>query len=472
MTTPEFPLSSEQVNTIHDASISVLSNTGFRFACEGVTEIFRQHGFRIEDGKVIFTEKAVQTALETVPKEITIMARNRSRDIRLHLNSLSFGMGRGAVTIIDQDGTYRSATKNDVIDSLKLGQSLDVLEHVYPLVYPYDVDGSNVHLWLSQTAIKYSDKPCNYIDRHDIELMSIVYGLNPSKMAERGNLTESPGHATAIIDSPLTINKENCDNLMEYVHAGIAFHVASMPVACTTGPATAAGTIVLQNCENLAPIVLSQLVSPGCPAFYGALAGHADMMSLRPLFGTPEARLLERAGSQMAKHYGLICRGNAGLTDAPSYDFQAGAQAMISAMSVLKEGPNFLTGCGLLGSYRGGSLAKIVLDAELLELVRRYLNPIDTGPESLAVDVIGEIGPGGNFIEHIHTLENYRNYIYTEGLFPSPSYENWLASGRRDASQLAHEKARKLIDAYEKPPMDQGLEEAIDEYVLRKWVKH
>ena len=381
-------------------------------------------------------------------------------------------MGRGAVTMVDGDGTYRSAAKSDVIDSLKLGHALDVIEHLYPFVYPCDVDGSNVHLWLSQATIKYSDKPCNFIDRHEIELIAMTYGMSTGEMSDRSDLTRSPGHATAIIDSPLTINKENCDNLMEYANAGIAFHVASMPIACTTGPATEAGTIVLQNCENLAPIVLSQLVKPGCPAFYGALAGHADMMSLRPLFGTPEARLFERAGSQMARSYGLVCRGNAGLTDAPSYDFQAGSQAMISAMSVLQDGPNFLTGCGLLGSYRGGSLAKIILDAELLELAHRYLKPVDTNPEALAVDVIAEVGPGGTFVDHIHTLENYRNYIYPDDLFQSPTYENWMAMGRRDVSQLAHEKARKLIDAYEKPPIDQGLEESIDEYVLRKWVKH
>jgi trimethylamine--corrinoid protein Co-methyltransferase len=227
---------------------------------------------------------------------------------------------------------------------------------------------------------------------------------------------------------------------------------------------------VLQNCENLAPLVLSQLVRPGVPAFYGAIAGHADMMSLRPRFGTPEARIIGRAGCQMAHRYGLLSRGNAGLTDSPAFDFQSGAQAMLSTLCVYQNGPNFITGCGLLGSYMGASLAKIILDTEVISMANRYLWPVRTDREALAVDVIDEVGPGAYFIEHDHTLRNYRSDFMTESLFRSQDYEKWKATGKRFVVHLAQEKALSLIDAYVRPPMDPALEKEIDAYVEAHWV--
>lgn len=257
---------------------------------------------------------------------------------------------------------------------------------------------------------------------------------------------------------------------MEYARCGIVFHPASMPIAGTSGPCTLAGTVTQQNCENLAVFVLSQLLQPGCPVFYGAIGGRADMRSLRPRFGIPEARLIEAAGAQMADHYGLSCRGGIGLTDAPSSDFQAGMQAMLSTISILQNGPNYLPSCGLLGSYVGASFAKIILDIELIRQVQYYLKPIRVDDEALAADVIGEVGPGGCFIQSLHTLDNYREEYLAEGIFSSSDYETWSSQEKRGLVHAAHDKANKIIDSYQKPIIDPGLEEEIDAYVKSKWV--
>ena len=460
------PLTRKQIVTIHDASMEVLSGTGFRFGCERVRKIFKKHGFRIEGEQVFFTERDILRALDTIPKQFTIRARNPAYDVHMKQDTVSFGLGRGAVHMVEPDGSYRTATKADVIDSLKLAQCMEELEHTGPLAYPsFDVDRRHVHLWQCHATILYTDKIYNLTNRHDIDLLAIAYGTTRQKMIDRVDVTSSPGHATCIVNSPLTVTENDCQSLMDYAQCGLAFHVASIPIAGTSGPCTIAGSIVLQNCENLAPIVFSQLVRPGTPAFYGFLAGHADMMSLRPRFGTAEARLIGRAGCQMAHHYGLLSRGNAGLTDAPTYGFQSGAQAMLSTLSVIQNGPNFITGCGLLGSYMGASLAKIILDVEVIIIANRYLSSIRTDRESLAVDVIHDIGPGGTFIEHGHTLQHYRSEFLTESLFQSPDYEKWNSMGKTDVVHLAHEKALKLIKSYEKPPMDPGMKEEIDAYV-------
>jgi trimethylamine--corrinoid protein Co-methyltransferase len=467
---PLFPLSPQGISAIHKATLKVLSNTGFRFVSENALGIFKKHGFQIEGQRVYFTEAQIYRALESIPKRFTILARNPNHNITMEPGVVSFGLGRGAVNMVQPDGSFQRGTKEDVIASSKLCQSMDELEHWGPLIYPRDVDSQNVHLWLWQTMLKYVDKPYLFVGRHHIDLIATAYGTSREGMAQRSDFTRSYGQTTGIVQSPLFMMAEDCEDLIEYSRCGIAFHMASMPVAGTTGPCTLAGLVVQQNCENLVPIVLSQLVRPGCPIFYGAIGGRADMKSLTPRFGSAEARLTERAGVQMAHYYGLTCRGGSGITDAPACDFQAGAQAMLHMLSVLQNGPNFLPACGLLGSYVGASLAKVALDAELIAQARRFLTPMQPNREKLAVEVLAEVGPGGHYIEHPHTLKHFRSEFFVDSIFQSLTYEQWNAAGRKEAVHLAHEKAMQIIDSYEHPPMDPGLEAEIDAYVNRHWI--
>jgi trimethylamine---corrinoid protein Co-methyltransferase len=467
---PMLPLSSDDITKIHDASLQVLSQTGVTFASEKALELFKKNGFRVEGRTVFFTEKEINTALETATKQFTILARNPSHNIEMKAGITSFGMGRGAVYMVEPDGNHRVGTSEDAIQVAKLFQDMDLLEHYNPLIFPSDVDSKNVQLWMCRLMIEYTDKPYIYTGREDIELIALAHGTTPEKMAERTDMSYSYGRTTGLATSPLSFPENDVENIIAYAEHGIAFHIASMPISCTSGPCTLAGLVVQQNCENLAPIVLSQLVKPGCPIFYGAIGGSADMKTLRPRFGSVEAMLSERCGVQMARSYGLLCRGGAGLTDAPSCDFQAGAQAMLNTLSVIYDGPNFIPACGLLGSYMGASLAKVVLDEELIIKARRFLSPIKTDESSLAVDVIHEVGPGGYFIEHEHTLNHFRYELDTESIFHSPDYHSWAAGGKKNANHIAYEKALKLIGAYEPPPMDRGLKEEIEAYVNRHWI--
>jgi trimethylamine--corrinoid protein Co-methyltransferase len=470
-TGPEFPLSKQGISAIHRATLRVLADTGVRFASENALTIFKKHGFRVAGQRVYFTEKQIRQALQTVPKSFTILARNPEHNIHIRPGITSFGLGRGAVNMIQADGSIHRSTMADVIASSKLCQMMDELEHWGPLVYPTDVEPDNVYLAAWQAMVKYVDKPYLYASRHHIDFVALSYGTTREEMARRGDFKQSYGHATGVVQSPLSIFAENCEDLIEYARCGIAFNIASMPIAGTTGPCTLSGLSVQQNCENLAPIVLSQLVRPGCPAYFGAIGGRADMKSLTPRFGSAEARIIERAGVQLAHFYGLACRGGAGITDSPSCDFQAGAQAMLHILSDLENGAEFLPACGLLGSYVGASLAKVVLDAELIGQAKRFLTPMNPTPERLAVDVIAEVGPGGYYIEHPHTLENFRSEFFVESIFQSLTYEQWSAAGRKKAVHLAQEKALELIDSYQRPPLDPGLEAEIDAFVERHWAR-
>jgi trimethylamine--corrinoid protein Co-methyltransferase len=462
------PLSARGVSSIHEASLAVLANTGMRFASPAALELFRGRGFRLDGQRVFFDEKRILQALDSVPSRFTILARNPRRDRLLEPGAAAFGLGRGAVTWVEPDGQHRPGTRGDMVAVTKLFHRLDVLDFWGPLIHPADIEAVNAEIWARWMMIKLTDKPYLYSSADHIDLIALAYGTSRKQMADRSDFERSHGQATAMVVSPLSMSAQDCDDLIEYARCGIAFHIASMPVAGTSAPCTLAGLVVLQNCENLGPIVLSQLVRPGCPVFYGAIGGLSDMRSLRPLFGTVETRLIERAGMQMARSYGLLCRGGVGLTDAPACDFQAGAQAMLHALQAVREGPEFLPGCGLLGSYLGASLAKVVLDAELIALARRFLEPIRIDPESLAVDVIAEVGPGGHFVEHPHTLQHFRAELVSDTIFQAADYDRWAAGGRQQVVHRAHEKALRLIEGYQPPALDQALEAELDGYMQRR----
>lgn len=464
-----YPLSQEETQEIHDASMKVLKKTGFKFDCNEALEMFKHRGFKVEGKTVFFTEEQVLSAIESATKEFTILGRNPERNIRMEPGVHTFGTGRSAVLMVQPDGSYERTTMNDLIQVTKLTHMLDAYEHWNPLAFPSDGDMKNIYFEILREALTLTDKPPLYTGDETIDLIALSYGVTREDMKARSDFSVSYGRTTAIVTSPLTMVEEDCLNLMEYARCGIALHMASMPVAATTGPCTLAGMVVLQNCENLAPLVLTQLIRPGTPVYYGAIGGRADMQTLRPRFGAAETRLIERSGVQMGRFYGLLCRGGAGLTDSPICDFQGGAQAMLSTLSVLQDGPNFLPACGLLASYVGASLAKVVLDAEVIAQAKRFLEPVTMNENTLAVDVIGSVGPGGYYIDQEHTLLNYRSEFMTDEIFRSPDYEGWRSRGKKEAVHVAHEKALQIIESYEKPPIDQGLEEEIEAYIKAHW---
>ena len=243
----EFPLSSRGIAAIHDASMEVLSRTGVRFVSENACSIFRKHGFRVDAQLVRFSERQIEHALETVPRSFTIVARNPEHNIHIEPGISSFGMGRGAVNMVLMDGSIRRGTLEDVIASSKLCQMMDELEHWGPLVYPTDVEPDNVYLAAWEVMAKYVDKPYLYAGRGHIDFVAMLHGTTREQMASRSDFTRSFGQSTAIVQSPLTLFAEDCEDLIEYARCGIACNVASMPVAGTTGPCTLSGLVVQQN---------------------------------------------------------------------------------------------------------------------------------------------------------------------------------------------------------------------------------
>ena len=462
-------LTLEQIDLVHEKTIELLSRTGFRFMHDECIEIFKSHGFKVDKDVVYFSAESINKAIDQVGNQFTLMARNPKHNIEFTMDTFSTGMGGGATWLVEKDRTCRAVTMDDAVKVMKLAQSLDAVETWRPVLIPTDIkDGLNPP-WLTANVIKYLDKPYCYMSHHEIDIVRMGYGVTKEKMIQDAEKNISYGQSSINVISPLALSTEQCESMLEFLRNGIAFNLAPMPSGGTTAPITLAGEIIQQNAENLAPLVLCQLVRPGAPIIYGTIGSHTDMRTMATIFGSPETRILEYAAAQMAKHYNMLSRGDVGMTDASCSDFQAGAESMFQFINVARSGINFLPGIGHLGSFMGGSLGKIVLDAELAEYTKRYMKPVEFNDDTTVVDLMDKVGPGGHFVVEAHTLKHCRSEYMIPEVFQRISYDAWQKKDRPTAMDLAHDRAAKLIAQYEKPEIDPGLEKDLDDYLAKHY---
>lgn len=454
-------LDSRQLGRIHTASLEILRETGMAFGSPEALAVFKSHGLRTSGDTVYFTDRIIERSLETAPSELTLIARNADHNIDFTFDSQVFAPGSGAVFVVGPQGETRLPGADDFIKAAQLAQALPQMELCRPLFLPRDIPPGRVHAWMMANQIIYQDKPYYLMVADDIKLLSLAFGKSEEEMKESALIGRAYGLSSINIISPLYMTREACHNLIAYCRSGVAFSITSMPAAGLTAPCSLAATILMQNCENLGALVLSQLISPGHPVFYGAMGGHSDMKSLSSVYGGPDNRLVELTGCQLAKYYGLLSRGDSGANDSPSADFQAGVETMFQVLASALQPVNLLPGCGHLGSFMGASLEKMLLDAELIDYAKSLKRPLKLGQEDLALEAIKEVGPKGNFINHPLTFKRFKNEFHEPQVFARESYEKWQRRGSPRTVDLAGLKVEKCLEKYIQPDIDPGLKKAL-----------
>lgn len=445
---------------IHDRTIEILSQTGMWFGSEAAVDLFRDRGFKTDDRIVFFTENDIDTALDTVPSRFTLLARNPDHTVDFHPGVSIVGMGRSAAFIIDGNRQRRAATGDDFIELIKLAQSLPAIQLLGNLAAPGDIPPERLASFMTVNQIRYSDKPVIFLDPGDVDLLCIAFGISRERMRADADRQISYAQATINPLSPLAISREQADFLMTAAEYGVAASLSPTPATGSTGPCTLAGNVLLNNCEVMGLLVLSQLVRPGHPVFYAAFPSGIDMRTMGGTYGSPEARLMESAAARIAGFYGMLTRGNVGLTDALTCDFQSGAESMFNFVTAMANRINHLPGCGHLASFSAASKEKMVLDAEAAAYARRWTRPMNFSDEALAGDVIRQVGPRGNFLTARHTFDNFKTEIHHPELFSRTTYEKWAKNGK-GISDRAGEKADALLAAYERPYLNREADAAL-----------
>jgi len=463
-------LSMAQMTKIHDASMALLKNTGIVINEDEALSIFKQHGFKVE-GKTVFpTEDQIRKALATAPLSFVIEARNPGKSVAIGEDNFAFFPGYGAPYIIGIDGQQREATMEDYDSFCKLIQTSKYLDmNGWMMVEPFDMPPETVHMDMMLSNMLLCDKPFmgSPASRQGaldgIEMAAILWG-------SKEKIMEKPVSISLINSlSPLQFSEEMAASLIELARHGQACIVASLIMAGASGPVTLAGVLALQNAEILTGITLAQLVRPGAPVVYGSTSSAMDMKTGALSIGAPELSKVVNYTAQMARFYKLPCRSGGGLTDSLYPDAQAGAESALALYTAARNGVNvILHACGILGSYIAMSFEKFLLDEEVCGMIRQMLKPITITDESIDVEMISKVGPGGQYLTQPKTFKLCRSEFFLSDLMSRKNYDSWSAAGKPKIHEVADSKVSQRLAKYEKPDIDPAIEHDLTEYVNKR----
>ncbi len=464
-------LDEAELEKLHQASLAILARTGVIFNSPAAIRHFVRAGANVQDNRVYLSEDLLQEVLSEAPAEYTLQARNPANNVRIGGRHLAVMPGGGPPFVLDLDGLRRPGSLTDLENFARLSQlSRDVHVIARKAVEAQDVPVAVRHLECWRAVLTLTDKPAQSgmvggrAEAEDVlEMLSIVFGG-----ADR--IDGRPvAHCSINVNSPLFYDTAMVESLITFAERGQPVLVSPFVMAGVTGPATLSGALAQHNAEVLAGAALTQLVRPGTPVLYGTASSNVDMRNAAPAIGSPESAISIAVCAQLARRYGLPCRGGGALTDSPIPDAQSNYERMFTLLVSVLSGVNYVMhGLGILESYLTISYTQFVIDLDLLRMIRRFLQPLDISDDSLALDAIDAVGPGGFFLETQHTLKHFREAHFIPEIAIRQPFEQWEIEGGRDAAQRATERCRELLAAYSPPPINEDIMHRLDDYVERR----
>lgn len=458
-------LSQDEVTRIHQASLKILKEIGMRFPAEEALDVFRGAGAGIVDKNIVrIPEHLVESAIEKAPKrdDVVLYGRDPKHDVDFKTHMPSLACMTMATSVIDPyTEEKRPATDEDLARLTRLADQLECVAVNGGLVTPQEVPGATNDWYTWATTIKNTVK----------HITGGVYGYRGVLDAiEMGAL--AVGSKEAFLKRPfisgwvLTLPPLGCDTasieaMIEMNRHNIPIMLSSGPILGTTSPVTIAGCLAQAHAEILACIVLSQLINPGAPLVYTSFARGMNMRTSNISMGGPEFAVLKVAMSQLGLSLDLPIRMPSMLRDSKVLDAQAG----------------FETGMvGTLTSFKADIMDSMQLDTDLvvdypdlvfcndcMAFIRHALRDLVVDDDTLALECIGEIGPGGNFLGHQHTFQKFRKELWHSNLFDHNNWEQWEQKGKKDIRAAAMDKVRAMLETSAEPMLSADVEAAIDD---------
>jgi trimethylamine--corrinoid protein Co-methyltransferase len=267
--------------------------------------------------------------------------------------------------------------------------------------------------------------------------------------------------------SPLRFPRNGIDVLYETARLNLPVPIGPMAQMGLSAPATVAGTLALENAEILAGISITQLIRPGLPVCYGGICHAFDMATTQMIFGGPEQAIFGVALTQMGKFYGLPVYINVGLTDSKRPDGQAGLEAGVTLALGAAAGADIFGHMGISGVDQASSLDMLVFQNEIIGYVESTLRALDFSDGALGLDVIEERGPGGSFIDTVHTAEHFRRELWFPKLLDRRYYQAWLEAGALSTEERCRQRKERILATHAPEPLPPELENALQDIVAR-----
>jgi trimethylamine--corrinoid protein Co-methyltransferase len=440
-------LSHDQICLLHEASLEIMSRTGMRFYEQEALDLFKKAGAHVSDGNLVrIPPHQVEWALRSVPKNITIFDRNGRRAMSLGGYRSYFGPGSDCSYIYDlESGERRLAVLEDVVRAVRLVDALPNLDFVMSMFLPTDVPQHTYERHQMAIMLRESTKPIVFVG---MEAASTVHAVEMASLVAGG--LESLQLCPFIINyvnvvSAFRHNGQSVRRLLYAAERNLPTIYAPSKSRGTMAPVTVAGALALGNAGQLGGLVLSQLKREGSPFLRSLPGGDGiDMRSLVSLYAAPDGGPF---GWDLAHHYGIPTFGAAGCSDAKLFDAQAAAEAALTLFDNALNGANLIHDIGYLDCAMTGSLEFLAFCDEIIGWLRRYLRKLEISEETLALDLIHEVGPDGHFIDTKHTLHHVREE-WVPILMDRQNYQRWAANGATTLQQRSNRRVRDILASH------------------------
>lgn len=452
-------LSREDVKKIHDATLQIIEKVGVRFPSKRALEVWADNGAEIDYDKMVVRAKPalIEQALDSCPPFYTLAARDPRQDLALDGNHVYVGTDGCGVEVIDiHTGVKRTSELQDVADISRIADATEeVAFHWVPVSAqdkPHQTRGLHEikTIWGNSTKHVQTESIYNEHEaRAAIEMASLIAGgreqLRKRPVLSLMQCTASPlGHDGGSLDAALLA-----------AEAGIPTGFMTMAACLTTGPATMAGNLAVGNAEVIAATAMLQLAHPGAPVFYAAAQTASDLRNGAYTGGGPEDFLFGAATNVLADYYNIPLSMGSFATGAKEPNWQAGIENSLSTFMASIVMSDMLLGLGFLHGSRIWSFAEMMLDAEIFSIIHKMMQGITVNDETLALDAIAAVGPGGNFLSQKHTRNHMRDLFLPQFMDRRP-YTEWETK-KDDARDWALNKARKLLAEHQPDPLDEKL---------------
>lgn len=463
-------LDEEQVERVHAASLELLLQHGLEFQSEEALAILGRHGALVDAGMVRFPPELVEHWVALAPPAVTVQTWNPARAVTLGRRRVAFATVGGPPNCTDLERGRRPGTFKDQRDLIRLGQCLQAL-HITggAPVEAMDLPVPTRHLdtvlaCLTLTDRSFYARAIGAARIRDAVLMAaIARGVEPEV------LREAPAILSVVnVNSPRRVDREMAAGLLELGRWRQPVIVTPFTLQGAMSPVTLAGALVQQNAEALGVVTLAQMAAPGTPVLYGGFTSNVDLRSGSPAFGTPEYARAVLAGGQMARRYRLPYRTSS-VTAANLVDAQAAYESQMSLWPALLSGANLVHhAAGWLEGGLCASFEKMVLDAEMLQMMAELARPVRVEGDELALSAHAEVPPGGHFFAAAHTLARYQTAFYEPLLSEVRGFDAWQEAGAEDAARRACRIWQELLAAYEPPPLAPDRLEALQAFTDRR----
>lgn len=459
----------EQVTRLDAASMDILENVGVQFRDEIALADWKAIGADVRGEMVYLDRGLVRDLISTIPAQFTYHARDPNKNVALGGRDAIFVPMTGAPYLRDLEDERRNPTLDDLAMFHKLSHMLPSLHSsAHHIVEPYDHPISQRHLRITYSSMKYSDKtfmgmttsPRNAEDVMD--MCAILFGeaFMQTHPVTTGNCN---GNSPLVWDETM-------------LGAMRAFSRRNQPVLCSpfvlggaNTPASVPASVAQLNAEALSALAYTQVIRKGAPAIYGHYLSTVSMKSGAPMAGTPEISLMNFMIGQMARFYGVPWRTSNTLGGAKTFDAQAGYESATTLSAVMHAGAHYIwhsAGWNEAGMHC--SVAKFMVDAEQCAMAHRMASGPQWSDFDEALAAVRDVGPGGHYLGHPHTQDNFQAAYFMPDLFDNNSIEQWVADGSVEITERALKQARHLLSEYQEPALDQARDEALLEYIARR----